>query len=284
VYFSATSAPSYIDPTTLNPTSFGLAVSTTTNPVIYYVVNPTTNTFQLALTSGGAALDINGAGSGVVVYPAYGSFKLTATRGTTSGTGSLGSALDLSSAGTAVTVTPLDWSRLFLTGESVRFYATSITNWQVFTDGRIPNTCRLGRTSAQTITHNLITNVAINTNEYDNADLARIGVTIYGVTADAIRLRRRNKYLITAGFRFTVISAAINRFAVWFPDNAMPQAIYQFAEATAGSGSAPGQSLVTTAELPANLQLYLRVFQNSGANQSTSNFPYPHLAVTEVLS
>jgi hypothetical protein len=41
----------------------GIAANT-----VYFVVNPTTNTFQLSLTSGGAAIDITSAGTGVHSY------------------------------------------------------------------------------------------------------------------------------------------------------------------------------------------------------------------------
>jgi len=36
-----------------------------------------------------------------------------------------------------------EWSRLFITGESIKLVATSTSNWQVVTDGRIPCKCVL---------------------------------------------------------------------------------------------------------------------------------------------
>jgi hypothetical protein len=176
-----------------------------------------------------------------------------------------------------------EWSRLFIKGEVVRFVANTTSNWQVVTDGRIPSLCRLGRASVQTFTTGTITNVAINSVTFDNGSLAKTSysTTLFG-TADAIVPRRTNKYIVTAGFRLTTLTAASNRVAAWFVDD--NNVIWQFCELTAGNASAPGLALVTTAELTAGVALILRAAQYSGADQNTSSVPYPHLAITEVLS
>jgi hypothetical protein len=52
--------------------SFATLVTTTGIAIYtpYYVVNATTNIFQLALTAGGAAIDLGGDGSGTILYRA----------------------------------------------------------------------------------------------------------------------------------------------------------------------------------------------------------------------
>lgn len=85
--FTATAATDRI-----NSTAHGLVAgqillldTTTTLPAglskntLYYVVNPTTNDFQLALTAGGSAVDITGTGTGVHSY--YTSFNVPDSRG-----------------------------------------------------------------------------------------------------------------------------------------------------------------------------------------------------------
>jgi hypothetical protein len=234
------------DPVSFSFTSGGSMPGGLTQNTIYYVRDVTTNTFKVATTRGGSAVDITSTGSNV-------------------------------------TVTRQEWTRLFIPGETLEFRSTSTTNWSITKDGRIPNICRLGRTSFQTISHNTSTIVRVDTVTYDNANMNQIGVTIGGATADGIRLRRPGRYLLTCGIRLTTISATITQFSAWITDTL--NVIHQFGQQYAPSGNAPGHALVAANEFIADVTIYIRTQHNSGVGttQDTSANPYPHLSVTEIL-
>jgi hypothetical protein len=237
------------DPVSFSFTSGGSMPGGLTQNTIYYVRDVTTNTFKVATTRGGAAVDITSTGSNV-------------------------------------TVTRQEWTRLFIPGETLEFRSTSTTNWSITKDGRIPNICRLGRTSVQSITHNTSTIVRVDTVTYDNANMNQIGVTIGGATADGIKLRRPGRYLLTCGIRLNTISATINQFSAWMTDTL--NVIHQFGQQYAPSGNAPGHALVAANEFIADVTIYMRTQQTAGSGntpgtQDTSANPYPHLSVTEIL-
>jgi len=57
----------------------GTSITGLTSGTDYFVVNKTTNTFQLALTSGGAAIDITGTGNNAQTFASTGNYNLTGT-------------------------------------------------------------------------------------------------------------------------------------------------------------------------------------------------------------
>ncbi len=92
-----------------------------------------------------------------------------------------------------------EWSRLFITGETARLIADTVTNWQVVTDGRIPCKAAMHRGSNQTgIVTATATKVNLDTSDKDNAggqvdttnnriNIRRAGVyTVPGVVVDSL--------------------------------------------------------------------------------------------------
>jgi hypothetical protein len=57
----------------------GTSITGLTSGTDYFVVNKTTDTFQLALTSGGAAIDITGTGNNAQTFASTGNYNLTGT-------------------------------------------------------------------------------------------------------------------------------------------------------------------------------------------------------------
>jgi len=75
----------------------GTTITGLTSGTDYFVVNKTTDTFQLALTSGGAAIDISGTGNNSQTFASTGNYDLT-------GTGNNAQYFDLMTATTATAV------------------------------------------------------------------------------------------------------------------------------------------------------------------------------------
>lgn len=90
-----------------------------------------------------------------------------------------------------------EWSRLFITGESVTLVASSATNWQVVADGRIPTQARMHYSGAQiSIVSSAITVATLNTVKFDNTPQAETTLTGgIGPTATTINVAS------TAAFR-----------------------------------------------------------------------------------
>jgi hypothetical protein len=105
-----------------------------------------------------------------------------------------------------------EWSRLFITGESVTFVANSTTNWQVLEDGRIPVLARMHYNGAGfTIPNATTTKAPLNTIKFDNA-------SVCDTTNNEIKFRRTNKYLLTGGMKYDTLTAQIARVMCmgWF--------------------------------------------------------------------
>lgn len=88
-----------------------------------------------------------------------------------------------------------EWSRLFITGESIKLVASSTTNWQVIYDGRLPCIGEMTR-----ITTDITTNTA-NTQTTADWNSAPIDVgSIADLTNNYFVIRRANKYVCEANF------------------------------------------------------------------------------------
>jgi hypothetical protein len=92
--------------------------------------------------------------------------------------------------------TATEWSRLFITGESVRLMATSATNWQVITDKRIPCLGKMTRTGSDAnTTHSATTDILAdwNTAEINRGDIC-------DTTNDRFNIRRAGTYSVSASY------------------------------------------------------------------------------------
>lgn len=255
-------------------------------PTVYYVRDATANTFKIAATSGGAAIDIGGtlpSPSTVLVYSLYGEFKLTTTKGTSSGDAALGSAVDITSAGSGVQIVPLEWSRLFITGETVKFRSNSITSWQIESDGRIPSSCRITETTGSGTTYaaNAGTAVVLPNVLFDNAALAALGVSFFGLTLDTIRIRRKNKYMWSASLRVGFLLAERASFVLndtIFNRNRRLQTIE-----ISSNNAAFGIGMAVITEWQHGINSYLTFFHNASTNMTSNILTPAHMAVVEIL-
>jgi hypothetical protein len=91
--------------------------------------------------------------------------------------------------------TATEWSRLFITGETVMLKATSATNWQVTYDGRIP--CHGQMTLSANDTTNTANTLTLPT--WDNA-VINTG-NICDTTNYRFNIRRAGKYRVSGDYR-----------------------------------------------------------------------------------
>ena len=101
-----------------------------------------------------------------------------------------------------------EWSRLFISGETVRFMASSASNWNVIHDGRIPCKGVLTRTgSAGNTTHSAAAEVVAdwNTEELDVGDI--------GDTANDRFNIRRAGYYAPVGSYVPAVAIADQKYA-----------------------------------------------------------------------
>ena len=163
-----------------------------------------------------------------------------------------------------------EWSRLFITGESVTFVANSTTNWQVLEDGRIPVLARMHYNGAGfTIPNATTTKAPLNTIKFDNA-------SVCDTTNNEIKFRRTNKYLLTGGMKYDTLPANIARVIAWGGLSGLAQA----AEEIGGLvGTLPTFSLATTTEFFAGdtRQLWLYQTVASGPTYTLSSGGGPEL-------
>ena len=84
-----------------------------------------------------------------------------------------------------------EWSRLFITGESVEFVSTSTTNWQVAVDARKPCFARIDRSggTSQTMSNETWATITFSTAVFDVGDIADL-------TNNRINFRRNGEYYI----------------------------------------------------------------------------------------
>lgn len=94
-----------------------------------------------------------------------------------------------------------EWSRLFIAREYVEFRATSLTNWDVWDDGRIPQQGKMRQDTAQDFTHDTATKVAFDSgikNVGDFIDLAN----------DRFVPRRKGEYQIILRCSFLALPSS----------------------------------------------------------------------------
>lgn len=94
---------------------------------------------------------------------------------------------------------------LFIKGETLTFISTSLTNWQIISDGRIPSKCRLRPTSAESIPHASKTTIAMSLEVYDVGNIGDLG-------NNRINVRRPNTYLASGFVTMNFVGAGALRF------------------------------------------------------------------------
>lgn len=65
-----------------------------------------------------------------------------------------------------------EWSRLRIAREHAEFVATSSTNWDLWSDGRIPQKAKMRQNNAQNFSHDTATKIAMDATLRDNANIA----------------------------------------------------------------------------------------------------------------
>lgn len=177
--------------------------------------------------------------------------------------------------GTAAT----EWSRLFIAGETVRFIATSTSNWAILNDGRIANCFAMSDTNAQNIANITYTKVT-----FDTAD-ANIGQGV-DLTNDKITIRRAGVYEILSQVYYYNFAAGSLQCAVY--KNGSQTGMPLAEESTLGMGTSaygsPKALGIKTLAVADYLELYGR--QNSGSAQNPGMKPSAPaiLIVREILS
>ena len=174
-----------------------------------------------------------------------------------------------------------EWSRVFIKGEVVRFVANTTSNWQVVTDGRIPQKCELEKTTgttAQSISNNISAGekVTLSTSVSDNASIGN--ASTYVITP-----RRTGSYLVTSSGRLNT-SGNTGVWQTYIIDNAStPNVLALDNRYTVGGVPASNISAVVT--LTAGTPYQLQAYQNTGASRDIfmSNGNRVFMSFTEVL-
>ena len=164
-----------------------------------------------------------------------------------------------------------EWSRLFISGETIKLVATSGTNWQVIEDGRIPSKCRIKNTDKQTITTGSPTVVDLDEVEFD------VGA-LNNTANDRIIIRRTGYYNLFAILQYEPITA--DRVIATIEKNATGIARVEMTAAVTYPAMAPN----TIAYLADGDIITLTTYHNASGNFDTVVVPVPpYLAVSEVL-
>lgn len=93
-----------------------------------------------------------------------------------------------------------EWSRLFITGETIIFIATSATNWQVIQDGRIPSKGSIEDATGTPVNDSTLTQVALDTILVDIGD-------VVDAANNRINIRRSSRYQVSSVVTFTTLQA-----------------------------------------------------------------------------
>ena len=173
------------------------------------------------------------------------------------------------------TASATEWSRLFITGETVRFVATSATNWHVVQDGRVMQIGVMERQTAQSInsaTDTKIQTATIISNVGDVCD----NTTNYRVTCRRAGLYSIKGYIALAGglddqegsLAEIFINGVVNRYVQTFVS-------------TSSSDRQGTAEIVYEKNLSVGDYVELYVFHNEGAAVNTNTTTYPQLSVIE---
>lgn len=97
--------------------------------------------------------------------------------------------------------TATEWSRVFISGETIQLIADTTTNWQVVIDKRIPCKASIARTTTQSINNATLTKVLHGTTNVNIGDIVDIGNS-------KIVIRRAGNYRLLTQVYFDAALAA----------------------------------------------------------------------------
>ena len=170
-----------------------------------------------------------------------------------------------------------EWSRLFITGETIHFVATSTTNWQVVMDGRIPCIAILQRQAAQSCNSGAQTKLALDAAVLNRGEMGDV------TTNDRINIRRAGNYQIGAFASLANVFEDQEWLEVEvFKNGALHKFAKQFVSVSvANQYSAPQLTYIDAAALNDYYELY--VAHNEGAAQNTDTTYDPTISATEIF-
>ena len=175
--------------------------------------------------------------------------------------------------GTAAT----EWSRLFVTGETVRFVATSASNWNVVLDGRKSSVGSANRNTTQSITTATLTKASLNNS------LSNVGDVVDVVTNNRINIRRTGQYSVSAltAIAFTLDDQEQLQCLIYVNGVIVT---YSASWVSAGvSDRVIVATMSTVLSLTAGDYVELWIYHTEGASQNTNTTIYPALSLFEIL-
>lgn len=170
-----------------------------------------------------------------------------------------------------------EWSRLFITNETVRFVATSSSNWNVINDGRIPCIAVLERQAAQSIANTTATKIAFDAAPTNRGNMGDI------TTNDRVNIRRSNFYVVSG---FVSIGSVLDNQEFLEAELYKNGSLFKFKRdyvATASSNLFASPEAVARGTYSVGDYFELYIYHNEGASQNTDTTYYPTLAVIEQL-
>lgn len=173
--------------------------------------------------------------------------------------------------------TATEWSRIFISNETVKFVATSSSNWDVVLDGRKACVGSANRNTAQSINSSTLTKILINNS------LVNIGNIVDVTTNNRINIRRTGTYSVKAFMNMAnVLDDQEQLQCVIYVDSSLAT----YANSWVSSGLADRSlavSLSTVLSLTVGQIVELYVFHTEGAAQNTNTFPPPAISIVEIL-
>lgn len=155
--------------------------------------------------------------------------------------------------------TATEWSRIFIKGETVRFVATSATNWQVIVDGRVACSAEIQNSGAQAIANNTDTKATLDELVNDNC-------SITDTTNSRITIRRSGHYIVTLHMRFDTYGGNGVADGYMYEDLTT---IKVLDEKYSISGRRPTVLITSKLYLEAGKAEYFYLYQNSGGSVNT---------------
>lgn len=175
------------------------------------------------------------------------------------------------------TAAATEWSRLFITGESLKFVKTSTTNWQLVHDGRVKQIGVIEKRAAQSINNITDTKIQFATNIKNVGDVTDIA-TNYRIT-----IRRAGVYNIQG---YASLAAGLDdneSVEVYIYVSGVLTKVGNSYTANAAGGRQGFITIFATLDLAAGAYIELNIWHNEGAAVNTNTTYYPQLAVVEVF-
>lgn len=175
------------------------------------------------------------------------------------------------------TAAATEWSRIFITGETIHFVATSSTNWQIVEDGRIPCHAIMQRQASQNLTTATITQIQLDTNKVNVGDMNDL-------TNYRANIRRTGNYSIfPAVIMANGFSDQKNVQALIYIDGSTLET-YGIGYTSTSTTNQPGMGYIPYGmPLNANQTVDMRGYHNQGSTVATNTTYYCNFIVKEEL-